>query len=157
MTLYVIDNTADIKTQARAYSTMSAPEGHIPTHVDYTSRYNYNGANFTLQEYRDFKGNQNLVAITWEEFSKIIEAHEQTLQGEWMEETEDKYEYALECLPPCKWHNLNERFNSFYVSEALTGSLHSFHIFDRKTRKYYTATRSKFISDAELLTQLETL
>lgn len=157
-TLFIIDPTANLKTQAKDYGTMSAPEGMPPTHVDYSGYlYNNKGNNFTLQEYKDYKNNQNLIAITWDEFYKIIEAHEKTLQGKFTEVTEAQYWEALECLPPCKWHDLNSRFNSFYISEAMTGVLHSFYIHDKKTNKYYSALRSKFITDTELLKDLETI
>jgi len=154
-TLFIIDKTADISTQAREYSTMTAPEGQTPNSVDYSGYlYNNKGRNFTFDEYKEYKKNPNLIAITWDEFYKITEAHELTLQGEFTEETEQRYYDALECLPPCKWHSLDDRFTSFYISEALTGSLHSFHISDKKTGRFYTATRSRFIKDDELLKQL---
>ena len=109
----------------------------------------------TFKEYNKKHGG-NLVAQTWDEFCLVLEAYEtKKYIKPFKEITEGVYYDGLECLPPCKWHDLNERFNSFYISEATTSHYHSFYIKDRKTGKYYSATRSKFIKDSELISELE--
>ena len=155
--LFIIDKTADISTQARDYGTMTAIKGVTPTTVDYSGYlYNNKGADLTLEQYRALKQNPNLITVTADEFYEIRKKFEKSLEGEFTEETEEQYYDALECLPPCKWHDLDDRFNTFYISEGITGSLHSFHIKDRKTGKYYTALRSMFIKDNDLLNDIKT-
>lgn len=108
----------------------------------------------TFEQYNAANG-CNLVAQPWEVFYPILDSYEkQRFSKPFTEVTEEQYYDGLECLPPCKWHDLNERFNSFYISEALTSHYHCFYIKDRETGKYYSATRSKFIKDEELLSEL---
>jgi hypothetical protein len=108
----------------------------------------------TFAEYNKRHGG-NLIAQTWDEFFIMLEKYNrETYIKPWKELTEEQYWDALECLPPCKWHDLNKRFNSFYISEAYTSDLHSFCIKDRKTGKYWQAIRSRFISDADLINDL---
>lgn len=116
------------------------------TYVDYTG--------LTFKEYNEKHGG-NLVAITWDEFYPILDKYnKEAYCKEWKEITKDEYWELLECLPPCKWHDLNERFNSFYISEATTFDIHCFCVKDKKTEKYYSANRSCFISDEDLINEL---
>lgn len=153
---FVIDPTVEF--DGTSYSTMTIIDGRRDR-VDYTG-YLYKKdktQDMTLQEYRDYKGNQNLIAISDEEMDVLFQKYEKSLEKPWAEITEAEYWDALECLPPCKWHDLNSRFNSFFISEAYTGSLHRHCIKDRKTDKYYSALRCRFIKDKELIEQLEKL
>jgi hypothetical protein len=111
----------------------------------------------TFAEYNKQNGG-NLSALTWDVFGPMLEDYNRREYCKpFSEISEAQYYDWLECLPPCKWHDLNGRFNSFYISEALTADLHQFCIKDRKTGKYYAATRSRFIKDAELLAELNQL
>jgi hypothetical protein len=108
----------------------------------------------TFAQYNEQHGG-GLIAQTWDEFWPVLEKYNtETYVKPWREITEEQYYDSLECLPPCKWHDLNNRFNSFFISEAWTADLHSFCIKDRKTGKYYSATRSRFISDSDLIKDL---
>lgn len=161
MTLYIIDPAQ--KFNGEIIGSMTSPDNITPLYVDYSGYlHNNGGQNLTFEEYKKVKGNENLKALTWEEIEPLYNDYKKGLQGEWQEITEDVYFDMLECLPPQKWHdlrhtsadNVNGRFNSFYISEAYTADLHSFYIKDRKTGKYYTALRSRFIKDDELINQL---
>lgn len=111
--------------------------------------------NITFEEYNQ-QHNNELEALTWDEFFPIYEKYnKERYCKKWAEISKDEYYEYLECLPPCKWHDLNARFNSFYMSEATTADIHQFCIKDRKTGKYYAASRSRFISDADLLKELQ--
>ncbi len=156
-TLFLIDPTADLKIKVREYSTMTSQEG-TPTHVDYSGYlFNNKGDNLTLEEYKKVTNKPNIVPISSDEFMKLYEEYEQSLQGDWREVSQEDWYDALECLPPCRWHDLDTRFNSFYVSEAYSGRLHSYYIKDKAKGKFYTALRFKFITDGELLEQLHKL
>lgn len=154
-TLFIYDPTQPLNKQSRCYSTMTAKEG-TPTHVDYSGAlYNNNNGNFTLEEYKTFKNNPNLIAVPFDEFNtKVLIPYHESLCGEFTEITEEKYWDALECLPPMKWHDLDSNFNVFFISEAYTASIHSCFIKDKKNKKYYTAMRDIFISDEVLLNQI---
>jgi hypothetical protein len=110
----------------------------------------------TFAEYNKKHGG-NLIAQTWDEFYPVLEKYNtDNYVKPWKEITEEEYWDYLECLPPCEWHDLNKRFNSFYMSEAYTADLHLFCIKDRQTGKYYCANRSRFISDSDLINNLFT-
>lgn len=55
------------------------------------------------------------------------------------EETEEQFWYALEVLPPCKWVR-SKGAEAFFVSEALTGDIYSWHV--RIGKRYWTLNRS---------------
>ena len=55
----------------------------------------------------------------------------------WKEINEEKFWYALEVLPPCKWVN-NGSSEAFHVSERLTGSLVDWYA--RVGERYFTKT-----------------
>lgn len=152
---YIVD---PINFKGTVDNTMTAPEGLDPIYVDYTADLYNRDRNLTLPEYRKATNKPQLIALSWEDFfSQYYKPYLDSLQEDFKEITADKYEYSLECLPPQKWHDINSRFNSFYIIEAYTADLHSFYIKDRETGKYYTALRSKYISDENLLKQLETI
>jgi len=153
--LYIVD---PIKFNGAVESTMTAPEGLNPIYVDYSARLHNEDRNLTLPEYRKATNRPQLIALSWDEFvNQYYKPYLDSLQGDFKEITADQYNTSLECLPPQKWHDINSRFNSFYIMEAYTADLHSFYIKDRETGKYYTALRSKYISNEDLLRQLETI
>ena len=120
------------------------------TYVDHTD-------GMTFKAYNEANGG-NLQALTWDEFWPILENYNKTAYIKpFVEISEEQYYDWLECLPPCKWHDLDSRFNSFFISEALTHDLHQFCIKDKKEGKYYAGTRSRFITDSELLAELNAL
>lgn len=62
------------------------------------------------------------IILPWKEFDAIWKRKENALIGNWKEESDEEYEYALNVLPPVGW-----RDGGFYISEAYTGIIHTFH------------------------------
>lgn len=147
MTKYLVDPT---NYKGSVISTMSTPDT-----VDYSLE--LYGKAMTFEEYKEFKQLPNLQLMTWEELEPIHRQYENSLCKPWSEITEERYYEMLECLPPGKWHDLNERFNIFHCIEAYTGSLNSHFVKDRQTGKYYEALRSRFTKDEEFINQLNQL
>lgn len=108
----------------------------------------------TFEEYNAKHGG-TLKVISEDEFHIMLEAFNKEAFDDvpWSTITKDRYWDLLECLPPCKWHDITEGINSFFISEALTGVHHRFCIKDtrNKEEKYYSAIRNRFISDEKLL------
>ena len=119
------------------------------TYVHYTDQ--------TFEEYNK-EHNNELIALTFDEFYPIYDQYNKSaFCKDWKEISKDQYDDLLNCLPPCKWHDLSNRFNSFYIMEAYTADIHTFCIKDRKTGKYYSANRSRFITDTDLLNELQNI
>lgn len=70
--------------------------------------------------------------ISEEEFNKAEREYELSLCNDWTEITESQYEYALEVLPPLKWHN-----GGFFISEPMCGMVYGF--YQEWHGKYYTS------------------
>lgn len=104
----------------------------------------------TMSELRQEYGN-DIVAITWDEFYEQVEKpYLLRLQKPFKEITEEEWDNMLNCLPPMRWHDFVPGLNVFFCSEGYTADLHGCYIKDRVNGKYYTALRSRFISDEEL-------
>jgi hypothetical protein len=111
----------------------------------------------TFAKYNERKGG-GLIALDWDSFSiQYYEPYIKGLQKAWCEVDKEHYWDMLECLPPCNWHDLDSRWNVFYISEAYTDRLHSHLVKDNVNGKYYEALRSCFITDEELIKQLNEL
>ncbi len=57
--------------------------------------------------------------MEWDEFIDRKEKAQSTLP---VEVTEERWNYALEVLPPARWHNGSD-WNSFHISELLSGRI----------------------------------
>lgn len=75
-------------------------------------------------------------AVTWEEYKKL--QREKWLSKEPKEITQEEYDYALNVLPPKKWHN-NERYSMFFIGECTTMSFFGQYLYNKATGKYYYA------------------
>lgn len=75
--------------------------------------------------------------ITDAELDDMIEDHEASLITEPKEESKEDWWYALEVLPPCRWHHV-AGVELFHISERLTGNLVSWHAQYRD--KFYSFT-----------------
>jgi hypothetical protein len=47
----------------------------------------------------------------------------------------ERFWNALECLPPCKWQGMGTDFESFHVSERLSGNVVSWYV--RQGARYF--------------------
>lgn len=61
---------------------------------------------------------------------------------------EDKYTYALEVLPPCRFV-VAERVQSFFVSEAVTMDIHAWYV--RLGRRFFTLQQSRAMKTDEIV------
>lgn len=101
------------------------------TYVDYSD--------MTFAEYNKSHGG-NLEALTWDElYSQYYEPYYKSLQGEFLETTEEMFWDGLECLPPKRWTRFTDG-EFFFVGECFTDDLYSCYV--RKGEKYYNALRS---------------
>lgn len=60
------------------------------------------------------------------------------LSTEAEESTAEDFNYALNVLPPLNWIR-NDRYSMFHVGECYTMSFYRQYLYDRETKKYYTA------------------
>ena len=97
----------------------------------------------TAEDYRA----EGYTILTEEEFHTILTAAEDALCGDWKEETEEQYDYALDVLPPLGWFS-----GGFYVSEPYTSNIHSFH--QKRNGKFYTSLQRMSTPRAEILKSL---
>ena len=70
--------------------------------------------------------------MTQDEFFDRHDELDGVIVGDWKEETEEQYDYALNVLPPLAFVN-----GGFFVSEPLTSRIYAFH--QRANGHYYTS------------------
>lgn len=142
--LYIIDPT---NFKGSVVNTMSAPPGATPTHVDYM------GKPTTFEEYKKEKGNENLIALTWEDFERdYYKPYLDGLQKPFKEITEENWNEMLEVLPPQRWTKIDGG-SFFFIEEATTANLHD--CFVAYKGKHYSALRPIRIKTEELITQIQ--
>lgn len=84
--------------------------------------YNAGGPDLTIDDYmlkRNFSG---VSVISGPELTKMIAEYEGSIIGKLKPIDLERWEYALECLPPCKWHSIAGG-EIFHVSERITGDI----------------------------------
>jgi len=101
-------------------------------YVDYT-----NGV--TFEKYNEQHGG-DLVALTWDEFEAgYYSPFMRSLQEDFAPTTLERFENALECLPPKRWTRKDGN-EFFFLGECYTGNLYSCYV--RIKDNYFTALRS---------------
>lgn len=146
--LYLYDKVKAIKT--------GQVESTVYTNGDGLQYVKYTG--LTLEEYLERKNNPNLVVTTWEIFEEnIYKPYLASLQGNFEEITEDQWEYNLGCVPPKKWHNVEQGINVFWVGECYTANLYKLCICltNGKKQRYFTALRAITLNDEKIKEQLK--
>lgn len=138
-TLYIIDSS--VPYTGSVMNTMNKITGLVHYYD-----------NMTFEEYNK---TGNLVALTWEELKPLHENYLKSLQEPFKLVTYDFWEEQLNCLPPCNWHKVGD-WEVFYISEAYTDDLHSWYFRNFSTNICLQGLRSKYMTDAEILTELET-
>lgn len=125
--LYIIDPT---NFNGRIINTMR-PSGYV----------DYMNTPTTFDQYKEQKGNESLIALTWEEFdAKYYTPYLDSLCGKFKRTTKALYWDALECLPPKRWTFKEDRSEEFFfIGECTTANLYSCYV--RKGKKYFTALR----------------
>lgn len=91
---------------------------------------------------------EGYTVMTDDEYNKFYQEYERSLCNDWSEVTEEKYEDALNVLPPKKWTN-----GGFFMGECFMGSLYSF--YQKWNGKYYTSLQSIFTPRTDILTSLQ--
>lgn len=149
-TLYIINPE---NFNGTALNTMPATY-FDETHPNYEHEKNSTYVHYsdlTFKQYNE-KHENKLIVLTWDKFNKdFYTPYLKSLQGEFSEITEKRYFELLECVPPRKWHDLNENINMFFVGECFTADLYACCIMDKKTKKYYSALRSINAKDDVLI------
>jgi hypothetical protein len=93
---------------------------------------------------REYLSQGFVIYDSWDLFyDEMVNPYLLSLQGEWVEISEERYDDMLNCLPPMRWRNIASGINCFAMCEGLTYDLHSFYlqVTDGKSVKYYTAVR----------------
>ncbi len=140
--LHINTNTMD------KYIVQLPYKGNVQTYIkeDGTVAYTH----LTVEEY--LEDNPGCVVVTSEELTKLEVGYFVT---PFQEITEDFWQEMLEVLPPLKWHDIENRFNVFFISEATNSHYHALYLKDRRTNKFYSCTESVFIKDAELFEKIK--
>jgi hypothetical protein len=115
------------------------------------SLYNNKGSDLMPDEYLKINAHRytNPTIVDEDVFFDLYQKEVDNMKTLFKEISEEQYIDALECLPPKKWHNINKSVNVFFISEATINDLHSCYI--KSKGKYYSALRSIFESDEQLL------
>lgn len=105
----------------------------------------------SFEEYQAAHPEKDLMLISEEGMMQRYEQHMQDLQEDWQEETEEDFNYALECVPFIRWSKISDTIDKFFCGEPYSGLLHRCHVYDSLSNKYYSALRSVAATDEELL------
>lgn len=120
--------------------------------VDYSGAlYNNNGPDLTIEKYNE-KKQTKFEILTWEEFEvKYYFPHLKSLQKPFVETTAERFEDALECLPPKRWtrHAGNE---FFFMGECFTANLYDCYV--RVGNKYFVGLRPIEIKPEEIFSTI---
>ena len=105
--------------------------------------------NLSLAEYEEEKGKKFKI-LSDSESDELIENFEKSLITQPEEIPLEKYDYALEVLPPCRYDG-----NVFHMPERLRSNLVSWYF--RKNGKAYTFVNQANLSCNELKTIIESI
>lgn len=137
-TLYILDPL--VKFDGQIMNTASSSNEGIFVH--------YMDKPTTFEEYKKQKGNESLIALSWEEFdSKYYQPYLTALQKDFEPITKKRFNDALECLPPMRW-TIEKGREFFFISECYTADLYA--CFVRLGDKYYSALRGKHSSSEDI-------
>lgn len=87
-------------------------------------------------------------ALTWAEYEVIREKWLDSLCGDWEEVTEDRYEYALNVLPPRKWYD-----GGFFVGEMYDADVGNF--YQQVGDRYFTSRQRLSYRRDDILEELQ--
>ena len=130
---YIVRDLDDFKKRGLSawYTIIDEPNGTNP----YTGK--------TAEDYRA----EGYAILNESEFDAILTAADDALCGDWKEETEEQYEYALNVLPPLHWHG-----GGFYIPERYTSNICSFH--QKWNGKHYTSLQRTATPRADIIKSL---
>lgn len=101
----------------------------------------------------------NFVAVTNEQFEELTKIYEESFLNDRKEITQERYFEMLNVLPPIRFTQCGNSIEFFFVSEALSGSLHGLFVAVKngKEYKYYEATREIDISTKDIIAEFSEL
>ena len=105
----------------------------------------------TLEEYEHRDGFTAKV-LNEEEIHELDRAYVDSMVTSRQRIEEERYDYSLNVLPPCKWHSVGA-FNFFHVSERLSHNLVTWCV--RQGEKYWTFTDRDNLTDSQLLAKMD--
>jgi hypothetical protein len=106
-----------------------------------------------FEQYNEQKGG-GLQIATEEQINVLFQEYEEkTILQSFTETTEERFDDALECLPPKRWHKHNG-LEIFFVGECYTSNIYRCYIFVPDTKKYYSALRRITETSDELQSKL---
>ena len=98
------------------------------------------------------KGHMGVRAVTWDEW-EALELENLMATYNFNKATRidaELFSDRLNVLPPCRW-NPGYDFESFYVSEAITGNMYSFYVrIKMGVNNYFEVNADRSITDSEL-------
>ena len=104
----------------------------------------------TLEQYQAERGFPTRL-IDDAELSRMTAEYTQSMVSEPESITQERFDYALNVLPPSRWHNCGG-FDVFHISERLTHDLVSW--FAHRNGQHWEFTDRAGISDADLVIKL---
>lgn len=107
-----------------------------------------NGVNPYTNVTRDEYIKNGYVVLNEDEFDELIKEFENSICGNWCEITQKFYEYALNVLPPIRWHD-----GGFYSCEADCGDVNAF--YQEYEGKYYTSLQHLSTKRADIMNDLK--
>lgn len=133
-------------------------KGHAQSIVDRETSFVYY-TDMKLDDYVKDRGVKNWHLLDWDSYYEMYDKpyHEKLGSKPFKQISEERYWDMLECLPPMKWHDIERGVNIFFISEAYTADLHDCFIClnNGREKKYYSALRSKYIKDEDVIAQLK--
>lgn len=91
---------------------------------DGTETIHYMDKGMTFDQYKAIKGNENLIALEWEEFNdKYRKPHLDNIVHNWAEISEERFYDMFECLPPIM---ISGRPLAFFMGECYTENIYTF-------------------------------
>jgi len=109
----------------------------------------------TLEQYLQAKGKSadSVKVLSWAELEPLCIAHDNSMKTNVEPITAEQYNYALDVLPPCRWHRV-AGYSVFHVSERITANLVNWYA--KHMGEYLTFVDDASITDAQIAKKLQT-
>lgn len=109
--------------------------------------------NETLDDLRA-QGRSTMALLPFDDACKLIDDAQMAVYCHApVEITREQFHDMLEVLPPCKWSR-SKTYEAFYVSEALAGDIHAWHV--RIGSRYWALNRSRTRSPDSIISEVAT-
>lgn len=105
----------------------------------------------TVEEYESER-RVKVRVVDCSEFAQLIKDHEESLKTDPKHITASQYDYALEVLPPRRWHDVGS-WSVHHVSERITGNLVNWYATNQNGAHYEWIDDAR-ITDEQILIKL---